>query len=347
MTPTNTTLDQLNAAGINQSTVGALGTRIGITELGDGPMVLFVHGFPESWYSWRNQMIPVAEAGWKAVAIDVRGYGRSSAPSYSHDYGMVHHVADNVGVVRALSAGDTKVVVVGHDWGSPIAWTSALMRPDIFDAVALLSVPYSPRGNRKPSEAFRDMGGREQFYIEYFDHPNKAEGEIELDIAHWLLGMYYSASGDGIRAMRAAGLSSRAAFLVEYGGKLSDRFVWPDEGVWPTWMSEDDFNVYVGEFERTGFSGGLNRYRNADNDWHNLAALYGAPIGQPSLFIGGELDGPTVWGAPAIEKFPTTMPGLLGKHIIEESGHWVQQEASDEVTGHLLEFLAEIRRIAR
>ena len=320
--------------------VDALGTRIHVAELGEGPMVLFVHGFPESWYSWRHQLPAVAAAGYRAVAIDVRGYGRSSAPAAVDDYRMVRHVADNVGVVRAL--GEDSAVIVGHDWGAPIAWSSALLRPDVFTALGLVSVPYNARSDFKPSEAFRMMGGDEEFYIEYFQEPGRAEAEMEVDLPHWLLGMYYAASGDGVRARMASSDSSGGRFTVAHGGKLSDRFIWPEPGTWPHWMSESDFGYYASEFTRTGMSGGLNRYRNVDRDWEDMAAFDGAPITQPSLFVGGEVDGPTVRGAGSIAKFGETMPNLHKSVILDGIGHWVQQEAFGELNAELLDFFAAL-----
>src|SRR6516225_2178691 len=155
--------------------------RIHLVEAGSGPAVLFIHGFPESWYSWRHQIPALAAAGYRVVAIDVRGYGRSSAPLEVEAYGMLHHVEDNLGVVEAL--GERTAVVVGHDWGAPIAANSALLHPDVFSAVALLSVPYSPPGGgRRPSEFFEAMGGDEEFYINYFQEPGRAEAEAELDV---------------------------------------------------------------------------------------------------------------------------------------------------------------------
>ena len=169
------------------------GIRIHLVEAGKGPLVLMVHGFPESWYSWRHQLHALADAGYRAAAIDVRGYGRSSAPAGIDEYRMTKHVADNLGAVEAL--GEKSATIVGHDWGAPIAANSALLRPDVFRALALLSVPYSPRGAHRPSEAFREMGGKEEFYIEYFQQPGRAEAEIEPDVSGWLLGFYYSDLG--------------------------------------------------------------------------------------------------------------------------------------------------------
>ena len=191
--------------------VDARGTRIHCVEEGSGPLVLLVHGFPESWYSWRHQLPVIAGAGFRAVAIDVRGYGRSSAPLEVEAYGMLQHVSDNLGVVEALAGRGSPAIIIGHDWGAPIAACSALLRPDIFTAVAMLSVPYSPPGSRRPTEAFAEMGGKagqgEEFYISYFQEPGRAEREAEIDVRSWLLGFYVAASADGMRPASAEGAS--------------------------------------------------------------------------------------------------------------------------------------------
>ncbi|MFE0189115.1 alpha/beta fold hydrolase [Streptomyces sp. NPDC059008] len=308
------------------------GGRIHLVEQGSGPLVLMVHGFPESWYSWRHQLPALAAAGYRAVAIDVRGYGRSSKPREIPAYRMLAHVADNVGVLRAL--GEETAVVVGHDWGSPIAAHTALLRPDLFTAVALLSVPYAPRGAIRPTEAFRMLGGAEEFYINYFQEPGRAEAEIEPDVRGWLAGFYAGLSGEA-KSPSDGGVSP--LFSVPPGGKLSDRF--PADTNPSSWLTEADLDFYAAEFERTGLTGGLNRYRNVDRDWEDLAAWQGAPLTQPALFIGGELDAPTNWMADAIKAFPRTLPALSSSHILEGCGHWVQQERPEEVNHLLLDWL--------
>ena len=310
--------------------IDAHGTRIHVVEEGAGPLVLLVHGFPESWYSWRHQLPALAGAGFRAAAIDVRGYGRSSAPLDIEAYGMLRHVGDNLGVIDAL--GERTAVVVGHDWGSPIAANSALLRPDVFSAVALLSVPYTPPGPRRPTEVFAEMGGDEEFYINYFQEPGRAEAEAELDVRAWLLGFYIGASGDAVRPKDGGTIGT-----VRRGGMLRDRFVIPAE--LPAWLSEDDVDFYTAEFERKGFRGALNRYRNVDRDWLNLQPWSRQPITVPSLFIGGERDGPTIWGQRAIERFPETLPGLRGSHILPGCGHWVQQERAADVNEILVGWL--------
>jgi len=313
--------------------VDARGTRIHLVEEGDGPLVVLVHGFPESWYSWRHQIPAIAAAGYRVAAIDVRGYGRSSAPMEIEAYGMFQHVEDNLGVVEAL--GEQAAIIVGHDWGSPIAATSALVHPDVFTAVALLSVPYSPPGRRRPSEAFAAMGGDEEFYINYFQEPGRAEAEAELDVRGWLLGFYVGASGDAIRPADGGTIAT-----VAKGGMLRDRFVLPER--LPNWLTEDDLDFYAAEFERTGFRGPLNRYRNVDRDWQDMQHLRDQPIKVPSLFIGGELDGPTLWGARAISRFPETLPGLKDSHVLAGCGHWVQQERAAEVNELLTGWLQSL-----
>ncbi|HEY2429518.1 MAG TPA: alpha/beta fold hydrolase, partial [Acidimicrobiales bacterium] len=248
-------------AAVIHRTVDADGTRIHLVEQGEGPLVLLVHGFPESWYSWRHQLPALAAAGYRAAAIDVRGYGRSSKPAAIDAYRMLAHVADNLGVVAALE--ESSAVVVGHDWGAPIAANSALLRPDVFRAVALLSVPFATGSPTRPTDAFRRMGGNEEFYISYFQEPGRAEAEIEEDVRAWLLGMYIAASGDAVRSPDGGTMAT-----VAPGGRLRDRFVIPDE--LPPWLTEEDLDFYTGEFERGGFAGPLNRYRNVDRDWEDL-----------------------------------------------------------------------------
>ena len=319
--------------GPHHQVVSANGIRVHVVLQGEGPLVLLVHGFPESWYSWRHQLPALAAAGYRAAAIDVRGYGRSSKPAPIEEYRMLAHVADNLGVVAAL--GEEAAVVVGHDWGSPIAAASALLRPDVFRGVGLLSVPYSPPGRTRPTDVFRRMGGDEEFYISYFQQPGRAEAEIEDDVRSWLVGMYVAASADAV-----APTDGRTIATVAEGGRMCDRFVIPDR--LPAWLSEEDLDFYVAEFERTGFTGALNRYRNVDRDWKDLAPFVGRPLEVPSLFIGGDRDGPTLWGASAISRFDQTLPGLRGSHVLAGCGHWTAQERASEVNDLLVDYLRDI-----
>ncbi|MGW6466683.1 alpha/beta fold hydrolase [Streptomyces rubiginosohelvolus] len=316
-------------------TVEAPAGRLHLVEQGSGPLVLLVHGFPESWYSWRRQLPALAAAGYRAVAIDVRGYGRSSKPAETDAYRMLDLVEDNAAVVRAL--GEESAVIVGHDWGSNIASASALLHPEVFTAVALLSVPYAPPGGPRPTDVFSRIGGPEQeFYVSYFQEPGRAEAEIEPDVRGWLAGFYAALSADTMPAPN----DPDPHFVARGGGRLRDRF--PTE-VLPAWLSEDDLDVYAGEFERTGITGALNRYRTMDRDWEDLAPYRGAPVEQPSLFIGGALDASTTWMSDAIDAYTTTLPGLAASHLLDGCGHWIQQERPDEVNRLLTDWLAALQ----
>ncbi|MFZ3467579.1 alpha/beta fold hydrolase [Streptomyces sp. 4.24] len=321
-------------AELRHHTVPTPAGRLHLVEQGAGPLVLLVHGFPESWYSWRRQLPALAAAGYRAVAIDVRGYGRSSKPASTDAYRMLDLVEDNVAVVRAL--GERSAVIVGHDWGSTIASSSALLHPEVFRAVGLLSVPYAPPGGPRPTDVFGRIGGPgQEFYVSYFQEPGRAEAEIEPDVRGWLAGFYAALSADTMPAEGEA-----APYFVTHGGRLRDRF---PTGRLPAWLSEDDLGFYAAEFERTGLTGALNRYRNMDRDWEDLAPHRGAPIVQPSLFIGGTLDASTQWLADAIDAHSSTLPALSASHLLEGCGHWVQQERPDEVNRLLTDWLTTLR----
>lgn len=312
--------------------------RIHLVEQGDGPLVLLVHGFPESWYSWRRQLPALAAAGFRAAALDVRGYGRSSRPESVDAYRMFELVDDNVAVVEAL--GERSAVIVGHDWGATIAATSALLRPDVFRAVGLLSVPYAPPGGPRPSDVFAAMGGAsagqepQELYVSYFQEPGRAEAEIEPDVRGWLAGFYAAFSADTM-----PGPGAPDPHFVARGGRLRDRF---PAGRRPSWLTEEDLDLYAGEFERTGLTGALARYRSMDRDWADLAGHHGAALRRPSLFIGGTLDASTTWLSDAIEAYPVTLPGLSAAHLLDGCGHWVQQERPEETNRLLTDWLATL-----
>ncbi|MEV3930409.1 MULTISPECIES: alpha/beta fold hydrolase [unclassified Streptomyces] len=319
--------------GAVHRSVDVPGGRIHLLEQGTGPLVLMIHGFPETSYSWRHQLSAVAAAGFRAVAIDVRGYGRSSASGPVEGYRMTAHVSDNVGVVHAL--GEETATVIGHDWGSPIAANSALLRPDMFTAVAMLGVPYAPWSAVRPTEGFARIGGSEEFYVSYFQEPGRAEAEIEPDVRGWLAGFYTSLSGD---TMPPPG--SKSPFFVPAGAAMRDRFT---GGALPSWLSEAELDLLSAEFERTGLTGALGRYRNVDRDWEDLAAWDGARLSCPALFVAGALDSSTTWMADVIAEHRTTLPGLVSSHILDGCGHWIQQERPAEVNALLTKWLHTVR----
>lgn len=306
----------------------ANGIRMRVAQQGAGPLVLFCHGWPESWYSWRHQLAALAAAGYRAVAPDMRGYGGTEAPLDVEQYTMLHLVGDMVELVKAL--GESQAVIVGHDWGAPVAWNSALLRPDLFRAVVGMSVPFSPPGHVEFLGALAKRG-IENFYMQYFQPPGVAEAELERDVEASLRRIYFSGSGDG---------PERATFGMLAPGKgiLANTV---DPETLPSWLSRDDLAYYAGEFGRAGFRGGLNWYRNLRRSWELLAPWRGCVIRQPSMFIAGARDDvlkfPT--SKPQIDHFPSTLPGLRGCHILEGAGHWIQRERASAVNELLLGFL--------
>ncbi|MGI9599210.1 MAG: alpha/beta fold hydrolase [Acidimicrobiales bacterium] len=310
------------------------GHRIHLVENGpgDGLPVIMIHGFPESWYSWRHQLEALGEAGYRAMAIDVRGYGRSAAPAAIEAYAMTALVGDIIAVIDDLRV--PQAAVFGHDWGAPIAWNTALLRPDRVRGVAGLSVPYSGRGDLRPLTAFRAMAGDDLFYIDYFQEPGLVEAEVEKDVAGWLRGFYFTASAEADHDGPPMG-------MVPRGRELRERLQQPGPGQM-AWLTDDDFGYYLGEFERTGLTGGFNRYRNIERDWTELAPWRHAPITVPALFIGGDRDGPTRLGQNAIERFDQTLPKLTRSEILANCGHWTQQEQPGPVNELLLEFLGAL-----
>jgi pimeloyl-ACP methyl ester carboxylesterase len=302
-----------------------------IAEQGQGKLVILCHGFPESWYSWRHQLSALAEAGFHVVAPDQRGYGQTDRPAAIEDYNIFELVGDIVGLVNAL--GEEQAFIVGHDWGAVVAWYCALLRPDIFRSLTLLSVPYQPRtwDNIKPTEAMKLMAGEQEFYQLNFQEPGKAEAELESDVRTNILSMLYSASGDPPPA-------KRWRFLYNKSEKLTNRSL-PDQ--LPTWLTEQDIDFFTSEFERTGFRGGLNWYRNIDRNWELTHFLSGAKIYQPALFVAGEVDAVITMYHEAFDNLEHNVPNLKQKVLLPGAGHWIQQERSIEVNKLLIQFLTD------
>jgi pimeloyl-ACP methyl ester carboxylesterase len=332
-------------------TVG--GTRIHAVECGTGPLVILVHGFPELWYSWRFQIPALAAAGFRVVAIDQRGYGRSSK-FWNPDAYRIHHLVDDlVGLVAAL--GEKTAVLIGHDWGAPVVWTAAWLHPQIFRGVLGMSVPFggrgqiplpgNPFGERSPHEVHRIVAGPDQlFYQEYFSTLGPIIDEIECDLRGWVRDIVWSVSGE---AMSAAGftleghdrieLIKHSALCIPHGGQMRDRFVTPTAQ--PAWFTDADLDVFVHDLEAGGFAGPLSYYRNLQNNWEALEAQASKPLVVPAMFLGTEYDVATWWGLEAIEQAPEVAPNWLGSRILKDCGHWLQQERPNETNAVILEFL--------
>jgi pimeloyl-ACP methyl ester carboxylesterase len=320
---------------VKHRVIETTGIRMHIAECGAGPLVLLCHGFPESWYSWRHQLQPLAEAGFHAVAPDMRGYGETDRPQEIDQYTLLHLVGDMVGLLDAL--GVEQAVIAGHDWGAPVAWSSALLRPGRFRGVIGLSVPFRPRLSVRPTSVM-SQNDDALFYQLYFQSPGVAEAEFESDVRLTIRSLLYSASGD---APRREALAGEVGMVPRQGGFLT-RMINPAS--LPTWLTDTDVDFYVKEFTRTGFRGGLNWYRNIDRSWELLAPFGGAQVKVPALYIAGDRD--LVLAFRGMDQLIANLlhfvPQLRGTLILPGCGHWTQQERPQEVNAAVLDFLRRL-----
>ena len=316
---------------LRHRTVTTNGIQMHVVEAGDpgAPLVLLCHGFPESWYSWRHQLPVLAAAGYHVVAPDMRGYGQTDKPEGVHAYTQLHHVGDMVGVLDAFDA--KTATIIGHDWGAPVAWNAAVLRPDRFTAIAALSVPWSPRAPMAPTQLMKMLFGEQWFYFLYFQEPGKAERELDPAAETFLRAFLYTISGDAPieRLMSIVGGPKT--------GTMLEHLIVPD--TLPAWLTADDLAFYAGEFGRTGFRGGLNWYRCADLSWELTAAWADVRIAQPALFVAGDRDGVVAMNPGAVDAMKQSVPGLRDAILLPGCGHWTQQERPHEVNEALLAFL--------
>jgi pimeloyl-ACP methyl ester carboxylesterase len=324
-------------AELTQRIIEANDIRINLAEQGSGPLVVLCHGFPECWYSWRNQLSALAAAGFHAVAPDMRGYGRSDRPAAIDQYTIFHLVGDLVGTLDALEA--KTAVVVGHDVGASVAWQAAQMRPDRIRAVVGLSVPFRPRAKARPT-AVMPQNADAQFYQLYFQEPGVAEAEFESDPRATVRNILFSGSGD--RAAAASGAPSYNPAMVPRGGHFMRGP--PAPATLPAWLSEAEVDFYAGEFDRTGFRGALNYYRNLDRNWEIQASLAGTPITVPALYLAGERD--LIVSLPGMDQLlanlKTFVPALRKIQMIPGCGHWTQQERPRDVNREIVDFLGTL-----
>lgn len=307
-----------------QRTIETNGIAMRVSEQGEGPAVVLCHGFPELAYSWRHQLPALADAGYRAIAPDQRGYGGTDAPGEVEAYDVVQLTDDLIGLLDAL--GEENAVFIGHDWGAAVVWDLAQRAPQRVSALAALSVPLARRATKPPTVRMRELIGDGFLYMLYFQAVGPADKEFDADPRRALLGM--------IEPRRPQGFGDRD---LDREGGLFDRLEPPSEP--PAWFGEEALEHYVSEFERTGFSGGLNWYRNIDRNWE-LSERIEERISQPALFIAGEKDyPPKMVGERAMDEL---VGDLRGKVYIEGAGHWVQQERADEVNALLLDFLADV-----
>ncbi|MET9295501.1 alpha/beta hydrolase [Streptomyces sp. NPDC003077] len=315
------------------------GIRLHIAEQGQGPLVVLLHGFPECWYSWRHQFAPLVAAGYRVVAPDQRGYARSDRPKDPASYTIHHLTGDLIGLIHAL--GEERAVVVGHDWGAPVAWWAARFRPDVVRGVVGLSVPPSPRGPLPMAEGLRQALG-DRFYFVYFQEPGRADAELAQDIRTTFRRLL--AGHPQVKPAPGAA----PTWMIPEGGTLLDSLADPDR--LPDWLTEADIDAMVAEYAPHGaeaFTGGLNWYRSTGLTWELTAAFDdGPPISVPAMYLAGEQD--LVIGMPGVrqlldEGLPHIAPRLFRSALLPDCGHWTQQEKPDEVNEALLAFLGSIK----
>ncbi|HXP20893.1 MAG TPA: alpha/beta hydrolase [Streptosporangiaceae bacterium] len=323
-------------SGVTHRYVDAGGLRMHIAEAGEGPLVLLLHGFPESWYSWRHQLTALAAAGFHAVAPDQRGYCRTGPPggpgrpARVDDYTILHLTGDVIALMDAL--GESQAVVAGHDWGAPVAWNTALFRPDRVRGVIGLSVPYRPRGSARPVETLRAFY-TDGFYICYFQAPGVADAELSRDRSATFRRLLVAASGDGPMG---------GTPVVPPGGEFLD--LCPEPSALPAWLTADDIEVFAAEYAEPGFTGPLNWYRNLDRSWELTAAWQHAPVTVPALYLAGDRDLVVAFsGGPAmLAQLRDCAPRLREPVLLPGCGHWTQQERPAEVSRAMIGFIQEL-----
>lgn len=289
------------------------GIELHVAECGTGPVVLCCHGFPELWFSWRHQLPALAAAGYRAVAPDQRGYGRSGRPEAVEDYDIVHLAGDLTGLLDAL--GVERAVVVGHDWGAMVAWHLAQTAPERLSGLAALSVPFWPRPPRPPTEMWKEQFKDQFFYMLHFQTPGVADVQLDADPGASLRFVWRRVSPD----------------VFDGTGEVPKV---------PRWMGEEEFAVYEAEFRRTGFTGGINWYRNFDRNWELTEKTATAKVETPTVFLAGERD--PVLGFMPVEPMADWVPGLRESVLVPGAGHWVQQERPAETNEVLLRFLSSL-----
>ncbi|CAK9148828.1 unnamed protein product [Ilex paraguariensis] len=302
------------------------GINMHIAEIGEGPAVLFLHGFPELWYSWRHQMLSLSSKGYRTIAPDLRGYGDTDVPPYATSYTAFHIVGDLVALLDAL--GLDQAFLVGHDWGAVMAWYFCLFRPDRIKALVNTSVVFHPRSpSRKPVPSLRARFG-DDYYICRFQEPGEAEEEFaRVDTARLIKKFLICRQAGPLCVPKEVGFGGSPDTIITL----------------PSWLSEEDVNVYATKFEQTGFTGGLNYYRAMDLNWELTAPWTGVQIKVPVKFIVGDLD--LTYNTAGVKEyihsgtFKKFVPFLQEVVVMEGVAHFIQQEKPEEVSQHIFDFI--------
>jgi len=318
--------------------VDANGTRLRVVDEGQGPAVLLVHGFPETAHAWRHQIRALAEAGYRAIAPDLRGYGGSERPEAAESYSVFDIVGDLVGLLDALAIDEA--VIVGNDWGATIAWQAALMRPDRFRAIVAIGVPMMGPAPMRPTQLF-PQNEEALFYTLYFQEPGVAEAEFERDVTLTLRKLLFAASRDAGPRRPGDGTPNPFSMVSRPLGLLGGL---PDPAELPAWLTEDDLRTYAAAFAESGFRGPLSYYRNLDANWRLQRSLAGLKVEVPAFYMVGEQDvGLEMPGMrEIIAAMPALVPQLGGSVFIPDCGHWAPQERPDVVSGNILEFVGTL-----
>ncbi len=333
----------------NQKIIPTNNINISTVIEGDGEPVICVHGWPESWYSWRHQINPLVEAGYKVIVPDVRGYGNSDKPAKVSDYSMKELTNDIIGILDHI--GEERAHIVGHDWGAPISWYTSLLHPERIISVTGLSVPHSFLGNGlKPTDLLKEIYKDNFFYILYFQEEGIAEKELEKDLYHSLKILFSNSDYYGLSQI----IESLSGINKKKGAGFLDGMIEHNE--LPKWLSQDDLSYYANQFKNDGMRGPLNRYRCIDIDWQELSFLSNKKIEKPSCFITGEQDPVNFMILQGLrnsnnnksdnelfkEHLNKNYSDLRELEIIKECGHWTQQEKPNEVNKILLDFIKKI-----
>ena len=308
------------------------GVRLHVAEQGEGPLIILCHGFPECWYSWRHQLPALAKAGFRAVAPDLRGYGRSGRPQEVEKYTILHDIGDIVGLIDAL--GVEQAVIAGHDIGAAIAWQAALLRPDRFRAVIALSPPFRPRafGGSVPPTTLMPQDEHAVFYQLFLQSP-AAEAALGRDLRRTFRSQFFALSGD---RPPSAGGGFPAGMVPRAGGLPAD------PASLPPWVTESDIDVYVEEFTRSGLLGPLSWWRNIDRSWELMAAFGGAKVTVPALHIAGDRDFILAAFQQDVARQSMFVPKLQPTILLPGCGHWTQQERAAEVSAAMIDFIRHL-----
>lgn len=323
---------------MNKRSAEVNGITLSFIDEGEGYPLLFCHGFPETSYSWRNQIKYFASRGYRVVAVDMPGYGDSTVPESPDRLSAIKVVGDLVALLIHLDINDT--VIIGNDWGSTISWQAARMRPDLFTAIVAMGVPFMARAPFLPTSLF-PSNNDELFYTLYFQTIGPAEKEFEKDVDETISKIYFAASGGAGKRLPGDNTPNPFSMVSRKEGLLATL---PEAGPMP-WLSDEDKKTFVDTFKKSGFFGGLSYYRNLDTNWENEAAFDGVKVSVPALFLVGERD--TGLSIPGMDKIidsmDTFVPQLWGSYIIPEGGHWLPQEKPEEVNSYIEKFLNDIK----